>query len=257
MKTIRIVSLLAGCIILAGCFTTAPDTVFQTSTIDAILAGVYDGNMKCSELLEHGDFGIGTFDRLDGEMIVMDGHIYQVKADGKVYEPPAATLTPFATVCRFRPDATARISRPMAQKEVEALLDRAAGNTNMFVAVRITGRFKAIRTRSVPAQGKPYPPLKEVAKTQPEFPMENVTGTVIGFRCPAFAKGVNVPGYHLHFLDGNHAAGGHVLGFELSEGRCEVDVLNKYFLVLPRDDRGFAGTDLSADRSDDLDAAEK
>ena len=87
-----------------GCSTTPGDRITQTSTIDALLAGVYDGEMSCRELLDHGNFGIGTFNRLDGEMIALDGKIYQVKSDGKVYTPETDIMTPFATVCAFQPD---------------------------------------------------------------------------------------------------------------------------------------------------------
>ena len=71
----------------------------QTSTIDALLAGVYDGEMSCRELLTHGDFGIGIFDHLDGEMVVLNGTVYQVKIDGRVYQPAKELKTPFASVC--------------------------------------------------------------------------------------------------------------------------------------------------------------
>jgi len=92
------------CLLVSGCVTPARDTVFQASTIDALLAGVYEGDISCRRLLKHGDFGIGTFDGLDGEMVLLDGNMYQIKADGKVYEPNLSVKTPFATICQFSTD---------------------------------------------------------------------------------------------------------------------------------------------------------
>ncbi len=240
------------CLLAFSCATPHRDTVFQTSTIDALLAGVYDGDMSCSGLLKHGDFGLGTFDHLDGEMAIFNGKVYQIKADGKVYQPDLSISTPFATVCKFAPDMVVPVRPGSDYGAVEKLVNKYAPNKNMFYAIKITGLFKAIKTRSVPAQHKPYPPLKEVTKHQPEFNMKKISGTIVGFRCPAYVKGINVPGYHLHFISDDRTQGGHVLSFEIAEAQCEIDVLDKYFLVLPASTEGFAATDLSKDRSKEL-----
>ncbi len=254
----RLFSVTLGlCFLLAGCVSPQTDTAFQTSTIDALLAGVYDGDLSCGEVLNHGNLGIGTFDRLDGEMIVLDGEVYQVKADGKVYRPDLAMHTPFATVCQFKTDTRILLPEGTTFADVEALLDAAAPNQNLFYAIKITGHFKAMKTRSVPGQQKPYPPLQEVTANQPEFEMSNVSGTIVGFRCPPFVKGINVPGYHLHFISDDRTQGGHILGFEITKGQCEVDLLDQYFLKLPTDTQGFAKIDLSKDRTTELADVEK
>lgn len=243
-------------LLISGC-STQKDIVFQTSTIDALLAGVYDGDISCRHLVRHGDFGIGTFDGLDGEMVLLDGVVYQVRADGKVYVPCPSVKTPFATACFFKPEKTLFIDRNTDYEGIERLIDRTAPNQNLFCAIRITGHFKSMRTRSVPGQKKPYPPLKEVTSDQPEFFMNNVQGTIVGFRCPPYVKGVNVAGYHLHFISSDRNRGGHILSFEISEGKCELEVLNHFFLRLPEDVKDFAGTDLSKDRSKELKEVEK
>ncbi len=242
---------------VCGCSTTPKNIVFQTSTIDALLAGVYDGNMSCGSLLKHGDFGIGTFDHLDGEMIVVDGEIYQVRSDGKVYMADLSLNTPFATVCNFDPDMAIDIKPGSDFKTVEALINTCAPNPNLFCAIKMAGHFKIMKTRSVPAQTKPYPPLSDVTKNQPEFEMADISGTIVGFRCPAFVKGINVPGYHLHFLSSDHTQGGHILSFETTSCSAQIDVLNNYFLTLPPDATAFAELDLSKDRSQELNSVEK
>jgi acetolactate decarboxylase len=243
-------------ILVSGCGTPARDTLFQTSTIDALLAGVYNGDLSCGQLLKHGDFGIGTFDRVDGEMVVLEGTIYQIKGDGKVYKPDPNCTTPFATICHFNPEKTISINTNTDYKRLEMLIDTAVPNKNLFYAIRITGQFSSINTRSVPAQNKPYLPLKEVTSNQPEFDMNNVFGTIVGFRCPPYVNGINVPGYHFHFINGERTRGGHVLGFEIIDGRCDIDILEQFFLRLP-DTKDFAETDLSRDRNKELKDVER
>jgi acetolactate decarboxylase len=239
-------------IMLTSCATSNKNIAFQTSTIDALLAGVYDGDTSCRDLLKRGDFGIGTFDHLDGEMVVLDGTIYQIKSDGKVYIPNLSLKTPFATICKFNADNSINIKNGSSYDDIKTLIDKHTPNQNLFYAIKIKGDFNAIKTRSVPAQNKPYPPLKAVTSHQPEFPMQNISGTIVGFRCPAYVKGINVPGYHLHFICSDKTKGGHILSMDIKNAICEIDVLNNFFLSLPADAEAFSGTDLSKDRSKDL-----
>lgn len=256
MKRGRMVAGVVACLWAAGCAGPSRNTVYQTSTIDALLAGVYDGDLTLRELRARGDFGIGTYDNLDGEMVLLDGEFHQVKADGKVYSPDLDGETPFAAVCAFRPEKVFAVPSGADMRAAEALIDREAPNQNLFHAIRIEGQFKTMRTRSVPAQKRPFPPLKAVAATQPVFDMENVSGTVLGFRCPPFAAGVNVPGYHLHFISRDRARGGHILAFELVTGTAQVEVLDRFVMQLPATE-DFATVDLSRDRQQDLQGVEK
>ena len=259
MKPIRIV--LCVSLFLAFCLTAASeppaDTVTQVSTIDALLAGVYGGHLSCGELLGHGDLGIGTFRDLDGEMVVSEGRVYQVRADGHVYEPSLELTTPFASVVRFLPDRSQEIEEPTDLDSLKRVVDKAASNQNLFCAIRIKGLFSSMKTRSVPAQHKPYPPLAEVTERQPVFEMADVTGTIVGFRSPPYVKGINVPGYHLHFLSDDRTCGGHILDFTLETGTVEIDVCNRLFMILPVDAASFGEVDLSQDRTQDLEKAEK
>lgn len=111
--------------------------------------------------------------------------------------------------------------------------------------------------RSVPAQEKPYPQLVEVTKNQPEFEFNDVKGTIAGFRCPSYVKGINVAGYHLHFLTEDKTGGGHVLEFSLIEGILALDYTSDFYLVLPREKGAFFSTDLSKEREEELKEVEK
>jgi acetolactate decarboxylase len=251
MKKLLLVSILC---LAAGCCPQA-DRITQTSTIDALLAGAYDGQIECRQLLKHGDFGIGTFDRLDGEMAALNGKIYQIKSDGKVYTPSLAVKTPFASVCKFKTDTHFDLGSGNF-KTVESVIDEKFPNQNQFLAVKITGTFKYMKTRSVPAQNKPYPPLVEVAKTQPVFEINDIAGTIVGFRAPPFVKGINVSGYHFHFLSEDFTQGGHILDFELVAGKCEIDKCSELLLILPKDD-ALKNIDLSSDKTSELQKVEK
>jgi len=240
--------------LLAGGCTTKP-AVTQVNTIDSLLAGVYDGSMTLNELKTYGNFGIGTFHRLDGEMVVLDGVVYQVRADGKVYRPDDNLTTPFAAVVFFAPPHKASLTGLDFRKFCDRF-DLLDSNRNSVAALKITGEFASVKVRSVPAQDKPYRPLAEVTKSQPEFTLEHVKGTVVGYRLPPFVKGINVPGYHLHFIDDSRTAGGHILNFELVDGTVEWQECSAFTILLPTGDSAFAAADLTLDRSRELHQAE-
>lgn len=258
MKRIACLAALAAAFLLAGCRTASTNGITQVATIDALLTGVYDGHLSLRELRRHGDFGIGTFEGLDGEMVLLDGDFYKIRADGKVYRPMLSELTPFACVTPFVADHRVPLAAPIDMHVLEALIDGAVPEQNRFCAFRVRGNFTRVRTRSVPAQSKPYPPLAEVTKIQPVFEFASVRGTLIGFRSPPFVKGVNVPGYHMHFLADDRSSGGHVLAFELDRGMLETDTAHDWLHVyLPEASASFAAADLSQDRSEELQSVEK
>jgi acetolactate decarboxylase len=217
----------------SACAQEESDELFQFSTIDALLQGLYDGEMNFSQLKLHGDFGIGTFHRLDGEMIGYDGRFYQVDAEGKVHAVPDEMTTPFAAVTFFDPDMTIPDVNNMNLGQIEKYLDARLPTLNIFFAVAIEGRFRFVRTRSVPEQNKPYSPLREVTKNQPTFTQHDVRGVMVGFRCPEYIGGINVPGYHFHFLDENKDAGGHVLAVVTENAIAAIDYTSSFSLVLP------------------------
>lgn len=245
-------------ILLGSVASAETNTITQVSTIDALLAGAYDGQMTVGELLKHGDLGIGTFDALDGEMIVIDHQVYQARADGTAHLMPTNATTPFATVVDFKADQTGIIRGPhhFTCPAICSLIDNLASNKNLFVAIRIDDTFHEMKVRSVPKQEKPYPPLAEVTQHQSVFEYTNVTGTVLGFRCPSFVKGINVPGYHLHFISNDRKLGGHILDFKTTDCLVRLDTCNRFYMVLPEKEQ-FSTLDLSQDRSIELEKVEK
>ena len=232
------------------------DVLAQISTIDALMTGIYDGETTLASLREKGDFGLGTFNTLDGEMLLLDGQFYRITAAGTVERPDPGTKTPFAAVTFFDPDRTVPLDRGLDLQQFVAKTDKLLPTLNLFYAIKITGTFEMVRARSVARQTKPYRPLEEVVKDQGLFNLGKVEGTIVGFRCPSYVKGVNVPGYHLHFITADRKAGGHVLDFKIGKAILEIDDTNEFNLSLPSD-KAFYGADLSRDREQAVRAVEK
>jgi acetolactate decarboxylase len=208
--------------------------IFQTSTMGALLDGVYEGDVSIRELLRHGDFGLGTFNSLDGEMLVLGGVCYQLRADGSATVADLDEQTPFAAVTWFHPDQILQISEPRDRAGLRTLIDEALASTNLMVAVRITGDFSMIRTRTVTKQQRPYRPFTEATQDQQEVTFADVTGTLAGFRMPEYEQGISVSGYHSHFIDKDHHHGGHALDYRLVRGTVELSVRSELHLSLQR-----------------------
>jgi acetolactate decarboxylase len=232
--------------LLPGAMCADDDVLFQVSTIDALLQGVFDGFYSFDDLKTHGDFGIGTFDSLDGEMVALDGNYYQVKADGVAYPVKGNTTTPFSTVTYFQTDQTIAIENAGNFSQLSSQISEKLPSINTFYAIRIDGTFPYVKTRSVPAQKKPYPRLADATKNQSVFEFANVTGTVIGVWAPEFAKGLNVAGYHLHFITADRKAGGHILDLDVDKAEAKVDVTAGFAMELPTTG-DFYDVDLSQD----------
>jgi acetolactate decarboxylase len=226
-------------------------TLFQTSTVDALLEGKYDGDVSFAELGARGDFGLGTLDALDGEMICLEGTFYQIKSDGRAYAIEGNARTPFAVVTVFEPNVSETLSTPMDFEALRDYLDRVIGGGAECCAIRVDGSFEHVKTRSVPRQHKPYPPLVEVVKNQPTFELRDVSGSLVGFRFPDYAQGLNVSGYHFHFITANKSAGGHVLGCRLTSGELQIDREGDLRLELPPD-VGLPAPDRSAAKGETL-----
>ena len=153
-------------------------TLVQVSVIDALLQGIYDGYYPIGDLLHYGNYGIGTFNALDGEMIVFNDTVFQVVSSGEVNLPEANVLTPFAAVTTLNVDTTFTFSG-ISFEQIKADFDKYFPTPNVFYVIKLKGNFTKMHTRSVPKQEKPYRPLVEVTANQPEFEFENIFDSVL------------------------------------------------------------------------------
>ncbi|HVO55148.1 MAG TPA: acetolactate decarboxylase [Solirubrobacterales bacterium] len=207
--------------------------LFQASTIGALLEGAYEGDLSFAELAEHGDLGLGTVNRLDGEMIALDGEFFRADVEGRIHPVAPAERTPFAVVSRFEPEVEAQVEGPLEHAELLERIDALVPDGASSCALRLDGRFELVRARSVPAQEPPYRPLAEVVAAQHVFELSDVEGTMVGFRFPAWVEGIEVAGYHLHFISADRARGGHVFESRAASVRLRIDPSDDLHVELP------------------------
>ena len=196
--------------------------------------GSYDGVISYGELAKEGDFGIGTFDALDGEMLLLEGRFYQFKSDGNVYEVEPKNKTPFAQVSFFHPDYSFSIHKPLDYPGLQEYLDVLLSDKEIFYAIKIKAKFDYLKIRSIPAQSKPYPPLSEAIKNQVVFEARGREGTLVGFRYPQYMNSLSACGYHLHFISQDHHLGGHLLACDLRQADIQIDSSNRFDMFLPK-----------------------
>jgi acetolactate decarboxylase len=208
--------------------------LFQASTIGALLEGAYEGDLTFAELAEHGDLGLGTLNHLDGEMIALDGDFFRADVNGRITRIAPEERTPFAVVTRFEPTLDERLSdEELDHNQLLTRLDAYIPAEASSCAIRLDGRFDLVRARSVPRQEPPYRPLTEVVADQRVFELRDVMGTMLGFRFPEYAEGIEVGGYHLHFVSADRSRGGHVLDSRSGGLRVRLDPSNDLHVELP------------------------
>lgn len=233
----------------------ADNRLYLCAPVNALVEGIYEQNIPLAEIKQHGDFGLGTFNDLDGEMVLLDGQVYRVGGDGSVSQVDDQVKTPFACVTHFRAMSHETSQRALTYAEFLAWLTDLMPSPNLFYAFRVEGEFARVRTRSVPRQ-EAYRPLVEVTKDQPIFEFEDVQGTLVGFFTPAFLPSLSVPGIHLHFLSYDRASGGHLLECSPRQVRVEIQFLYTLELSLPVS-LDYLTWDFQRDIGQDLDKAEK
>lgn len=210
------------------------DSLVQFSLLAALAADDYTGTVPLRDVLAAGNFGVGTFDQLDGEMIVLNGKMFQALADGTVRRPDLNHTTPYATVTRFAMDGRIDKLSCASLDDLDAQLDRKLPRRNLPYALRIRGLITSLTIRSVRAQTPPFEPLVDVVKSQATWEHRDLRGTLVGIRCPAWMGTINVSGYHWHFLSDDQKVGGHLLACEFSDGTLEYDECTAVLIHLPQ-----------------------
>lgn len=239
---------------LAEYFGAPHHTLYQISTATALVEGVYQGAVRVGNLREHGDHGLGTFEELDGEMVVVDGQFFQARCDGSVREVGDDVLTPFAVVTRFMPETDVLLNQCPDLRRLTAHFDSLRDSENVFYALKAHGLFEYIHARAV-CRTPNGVPLIQAAAVQPEFEFHNISGTLVGFWTPEYARTLNVPGYHLHFLSNDRKCGGHVLECAGRGLRLQLQREGSYQVALPETE-DFLKADLRRDPAADLAKAE-
>ena len=240
--------------------TNKTDDLYQVSLLNGLMQGDYDGSVSIGELLKHGDTGLGTFDKLDGEMIVINGEVYKAKSDGSIEKQPDDELTPFAAVCFMDNDYSIDgLDGIQNLNDLKTALDKEVkekvNDKNAFYMVKIDGEFNLAHVRSVPKQEKPYRPLNDVASEQKEYEYNDVKGTIVALYCPDYMEGINLPTWHFHFITDERDKGGHLLDINIKSAKGSMDKMEDYNLVLPSSET-FSNMDLAKDLSKETEKTE-
>ena len=227
------------------------ETIYQVALLQSLTQGYYDGIIKVSELKEHGDIGIGTFEGVNGEMIVLDGKVYQALGDGTVQEADANETVPFSNVTYFDKDGSVELSGigdvNALKEKLDAMVEK--NGKNLFYFVKASGTFNKMNVRSELKQEKPYKTLdKALATDQREFNYENIKGTVVALYCPDYMGGLNTPGWHFHFISDDKTKGGHILELAFDAAQAEFDSTQDFDMYLS-DNSDFQKMELAKDVS--------
>jgi len=234
--TLALVLIVAAPVVLAGHksvnSTDGRGVLYQVSTYSGLLNGSLGGVISAEKLKQHGDFGLGTTEGMDGEMIVLNGSFYLGRSDGKVYPVNDSALIPFAEVTYFDADKTVHINGTYNFTQFATVMDTGLPSKELFYAIRIDGLFPYVKFRAIPKQAEPYPTVAEALKNESVFEMHNVKGTLVGIYSPQYSSGIGYPGYHFHFITDDRSIGGHVYDFTINGAEVQLDTLPRLHMVL-------------------------
>lgn len=208
-----------------------PDTMFQVNSFKLFAKGEYEGFYEYSKIFEQGDFGIGTFDALNGEMVMLDGKVFRILAEGPAVLVDGNETAPVATFCKFNEDLRFEASG-LTLEELKLEIDSRLLNKDLFYAIRIEGEYNQLTTRSIYAQDKPFRILDEVLKEEVLLESKDVKGTAVGFRSPEHMEQALWKSYHLHFISSDESFGGHIHKAVLGDVTVRIDILNHLNLIL-------------------------
>jgi alpha-acetolactate decarboxylase len=211
--------------------------LYQYSVISALMDGVASGGAELERLREQGTHGLGTFENIEGEMVMIDGVAYHLKADGSIQLASSSIKLPFAMVTRFQPTSTRNTSlahKDDIMKNAHEMFPKA---NNLFLALRIEAVFQSIKVRTVRGQSYKGQPLAELGSSQTVNTYKDIRGTVFGFRSPPFSQGISVAGGHLHFVSADRDCGGHVLALEAQDALMSSAVIRHIHIELPESEQ--------------------
>ncbi len=213
--------------------------IYQVSTLQALALGYSRAVISAGELLKEGDTGLGTFEDVNGEMIVMDGHCYRADQNGNVTVVEPETGVPFAAVAKLYGEQQFALKDikdiDSLRKELTRKIEEVFGLNSMHI-VRIDGEFEMVNARSEAPYRSHHITLKEVlGRTQKSFIYENIRGSLVGVYFPDYLDGINMPGWHLHFLSEDRSKGGHVFDVCIRDGTAKADKISNIYINLPED----------------------
>jgi acetolactate decarboxylase len=240
---------------LLFCNLLKAQTLFQAGVASGFIGGLYDAIYPDKELKKHGDFGLGAPDKLDGEIVMLNGKLYQTQHSGKTFEVKDTGSTALAFVTFFHADQQVKLPHAMSRTELYHYLDSLLPNQNAIYAIHVKGQFESVKTRAFPKQQPPYQPLASMLDQQAFFTFSNTGGDLIGYRLPLYLEALSIHGYHFHFLSADKMGGGHIIEFMAKDAIVEIHQLKHYEMAVP-DTKAFGEFNFAKDRKEELKSVE-
>ncbi|OGT56463.1 MAG: alpha-acetolactate decarboxylase [Gammaproteobacteria bacterium RIFCSPHIGHO2_12_FULL_42_10] len=208
-------------------------TLSQIGTITGLLQGINDGDTTVQQLKALGDIGLGTYNRIDGEMVILDGACYRIKKNGHAEIADPNQCTPFAVISPYQPTLSFTIDQVENSTDLNQKLDAQLKTKNIFYMIRIDAKIDWIKLRSEGCQSAPYQPLAEaLSSTQSIYELTKTKGTLITTRCPSYSAGITIPGFHHHFINHDKTIGGHVFDVKCKHALVKVTLLRRFNMQL-------------------------
>ncbi len=220
-------------------------TMLQISTVTGLVRGLFYPVTTVGWMRQNGNIGVGAFEGMDGELLILDGTAYNAMYSGKVVAVEDNSPIVYGAVAQLSADRTESLQNIASFVQLQKNLDQFLPNKNIFYVFKVQARFNYLKVRSTPKQQPPYTGLADVVKNQSIFEFKDIKGTLIGFHCPAYIQGVYAPGFHLHFISDDRQKGGHVLEANVAELTAQIGYLTQMYLVLP-DNEATRKMDMSA-----------
>lgn len=235
------------------------ETLNQVSILQSLSQGDFLGSTSIADLRKLGDTGIGTFNGLEGELIMLEGVVYQARADGLTVIATDAMTVPFADVTFMDSDIIFELEGPLSMEQLKEALDAEVNsyNPNLFYMATIDCALDYVRVRSaIPRWTGEGTLAQHMSTAQVAFDACGVAGTIVALYCPQFMASLNLPGWHLHFISEDRSLGGHILDLQMRSGFATLDQTRGFNMILPDNDSSFAVMDLTVDQSKDLEKVE-
>jgi acetolactate decarboxylase len=247
--------LLGACLLaILVCVATIPGhgqvsgpkgTMLQISTVTGLVRGLFYPVTTVGWMKQNGNIGLGAFEGMDGELLILDGKAYNAMYSGKVVAVEDNSPIVYGAIAQLSVDRTESLQNIASYAQLQKSLEQFLPNKNIFYVFKVQGTFNYLKVRSTPKQQPPYTGLADVVKNQSIFEFKDIKGTLIGFWCPAYIQGVYAPGFHLHFISEDRQKGGHVLEANVADLTAQIGYLTQMYLVLP-DNEATGKMDMSA-----------
>jgi len=207
-------------------------TLVQIGNTSAVLSGVTEGNTSISELKQYGNFGLGTFNNIAGEMIVLDSNVYQIGENGKTILADLKWKTPYAEIIHFSPKLFDHLNTIANYRTLKKIIYVKLNNKNIPYAIYVKGQFPYLKLRS----RSPRSALDTKNKIEKTYDLKQINGTLVGYWFPEYLMNLTVPGFHFHFISDDKKQSGHVLDLKIEKANFALKEINKIELQFPQTD---------------------